>query len=230
MANMTRRAWLAAGGAASVATGFAGSVVAACRPADGNNPYHFQSIPPRELFQQRHFPNVELITHEGKKVHFYDDLVKDRKVVLNVMYSNCQKACPTTTANLVRVQKILSDRIGHDIFMYSITLKPEEDSPKVLKKYAKEHGVGPGWLFLTGKPGDIELLRHSLGFVSTIPRKANDKSSHINLLRFGNEPYLRWAACPAQAPAGWVATSILSETDGPLKGGLKGENSALSPQ
>src|SRR5437879_6680111 len=126
MANMTRRALLAAGGAASVATWFAGSVVAACRPAYGNNPYHFQSIPPRELFQQRHFPNVELITHEGKKVHFYDDLVKDRKVVMNVMYSNCQKDCPMIMANLVRVKKILFDRIGHDIFIYLIVIKLEE--------------------------------------------------------------------------------------------------------
>ncbi len=142
-------------------------------------------------------------------------------VVINFMYAHCQGICPTMTANLVRVQKILHDRIGHDIFMYSITLKPEEDTPQVLKEYADMHGAGPGWLFLTGKPADIELLRRSLGFTSIDPDEDADKSTHIGMLRIGNEPMLRWSACPSQARAEWIATSILTEADNPLKGALK---------
>ena len=29
---------------------------------------------PRELLQRRHLPNVELVTQDGRKVRFYDDL------------------------------------------------------------------------------------------------------------------------------------------------------------
>src|SRR5260370_42660153 len=137
------------------------------------------------------------------------------------MYAHCEKLCPTMTANLVRVQKILHDRIGHEILMYSITLKPEEDTPHVLKEYAAMHGAGPGWLFLTGKPADIELLRRSLGFTTSDPAEDADKSTHIGMLRIGNEPMLRWSACPSQARAEWIATSILTEADNPLKGALK---------
>jgi protein SCO1/2 len=87
---------------------------------------------PRERLAERSFPNVTLTTHEGKKVKFYDDLLKDKIVIINFMYVKCEGICPGTTANLVKVQKLLGDRIGKDIFMYSITLKPEEDTPEKL--------------------------------------------------------------------------------------------------
>jgi len=184
-------------------------------------PYAFQKIPPRELIRRRHLPNVELITHHGKRVRFYDDLMKDKKVVINFMYAHCGKVCPPVIANLVRVQRLLRDRVGHDIFFYSITLKPEEDGPEELKKYADMHGVGPGWLFLTGRPNDVELLRRALGFSYADPAEDADKSNHIGMLRFGNEPFLRWAACPGQAHAKWIATTILEEADFPARYGAK---------
>src|SRR5213592_3617451 len=53
-----------------------------------------------------------------------------------------------TTQNLVQVQKLLADRVGRDLFMYSITLDPKQDTPEVLNAYAKTFGVGPGWKFL----------------------------------------------------------------------------------
>src|SRR5688500_8895652 len=100
---------------------------------------------PREKLADRSFPNVVLTTHEGKKVRFYDDLIKDKIVLINFMYVKCEGICPGTTANLAKVQKLLGKRVGKDIFMYSITLKPEEDTPEALRRYAKAYQVGPGW-------------------------------------------------------------------------------------
>ena len=227
MAEITRRGWLAVAGSASAVLGSTVRLVGA-NDSSRHSAHGFRQIPPRELIQQRHLPNVELITQEGKRVHFYDDLVKDKIVVINFMYAHCEKLCPTTTANLVRVRKILHDRIGHDIFMYSITLKPEEDTPQVLKEYAKMHGAGPDWLFLTGKPTDIELLRRSLGFQTADPSEDANKSTHIGMLRIGNEPMLRWSACPAEANTQWIATSILSEADSPRKGGVGNEHRTVA--
>ncbi|HSL53744.1 MAG TPA: SCO family protein [Pyrinomonadaceae bacterium] len=157
---------------------------------------------PRERLAERSFPNVTLTTHNGKKVKFYDDLIKDKIVIINFMYVRCDGKCPVTTANLVQVQKLLRDRVGKDIFIYSITLKPEEDTPKVLREYAKAYKVGPGWQFLTGAPKDIELLRQKLGFIDRDPVRDADKSNHIGMLRWGNEPHTLWAGCPASlAPA-----------------------------
>ena len=123
------------------------------------------------------------------------------------------------TANLVRVQKLLGDRVGRDIFFYSITLKPEEDTPEALERYAALHNVGPGWLFLTSKPDDIELLRRKLGFRYDDPVEDADKSNQTGMLRMRNEPYVRWSACPGMAAPTWIAKDILREMDGPTRPG-----------
>ncbi len=105
-----------------------------------------------------HFPNVELITQDGQKVHFYDDLIKGKIVAIDLIYTNCEYACPLETARMAQIQKKLGDRVGQDIFFYSISIDPERDTPKVLKEYMEKFHVGPGWLFLTGKKADSELL------------------------------------------------------------------------
>jgi protein SCO1/2 len=156
-----------------------------------------QTKTPRQRLAERSFPNVTLTTHEGKKVKFYDDLIKDKIVIINFMYVKCDGTCPGTTANLLKVQKLLGDRVGKDIFMYSITLKPKEDTPRTLKEYAEAYKVGPGWTFLTGDAGDIEMLRRKLGFFDRDPARDAVKSNHINMLRWGNEPHTLWAGCPA---------------------------------
>lgn len=162
----------------------------------------------REMIRQRYFPNLILTTHEGKKVRFYDDLVKDKIVLINMMYAKCEGICMPITMNLRKVQKMLGDRVGRDIFFYSITLKPEEDFPSALKAYADMHQVGPGWLFLTGLPTDIELLRRKLGFTNPDPKLDADKSQHIGMVRYGNERLQLWAGCPGMAHASWIAESV----------------------
>ena len=105
-----------------------------------------------------YFPNLELTTQDGAKVHFYDDVLKGKIVAINLIYTHCQYSCPLETARLAQVQQILGDRVGKDIFFYSITLDPARDTPEVLKAYAEKYHAGPGWTFLTGKKEDIELI------------------------------------------------------------------------
>jgi protein SCO1 len=171
------------------------------------------TLPPddssRRDLQERYFPNYELTTHEGKKVHFYDDLIKDKIVVINFMYADCEGKCPIITANLVKVQEMLGERVGRDIFMYSITLDPKKDDAKALKQYATMHGVKPGWLFLTGKPAEIEQLRRRLGFSDGNPKLDKDRTNHIGMVRYGNEARQWWAMCPGRARPGWIVESVL---------------------
>ncbi len=210
MAGMTRRAWLASWGLAPVA-GTAAAWALGENDADVARP----RLTPRQRIQKYHLLNVELTTHEGKQVRFYDDLVKDRKVVINFMYAECEGICVPVTSNLVQVQKMLNGRVGRDIFFYSITLKPQEDSPEVLKRYAEMHGVGPGWLFLTGKPEDIEALRRALGFAYADPVEDADKSNHVGMVRIGVEPAMRWAAMPGMARPQQTLRTVLFEFDSP---------------
>src|ERR1700748_683715 len=98
-----------------------------------------------------YFPNVELTTQEGKTVHFYDDLLKGKVVAITLIYTHCLDSCPLETARMAQVQRLLGDRMGKDIFFYSISIDPRRDTPEVLNAYAKKFHAGPGWLFLTGK-------------------------------------------------------------------------------
>jgi protein SCO1 len=157
----------------------------------------------------KYFPNFLMRTHEGKEVRFYDDLIHGKHVVINMMYADCKGLCPPITANLVKVQELLKDRVGKDIFIYSITLRPEQDTPDALKDYAKMHGVKPGWLFLTGRPADIEVLRRKLGFTDPDPELDKDKANHIGLLRIGNEVTNVWMATPGVSKPHNVVKRIL---------------------
>src|ERR1051326_3146686 len=137
MAIMNRRKWLAAAGTTTVGAG--ASVALAQDKRANNQRYNFRKLSPRDLIQQRHLPNIELITQDNQKVHFYTDVVKDKRVVIQFMFTRCKDICPVITHHLVEGQRVLNGRVGRDIFFYSISLSPEEDSPKELKEFAKSH-------------------------------------------------------------------------------------------
>jgi cytochrome oxidase Cu insertion factor (SCO1/SenC/PrrC family) len=113
--------------------------------------------------------NVTLQTQDMKNVRFYDDLIKGKIAIINFFYAQCKGPCERGTQNLVQVQKALGDRLGREVFIYSITLRPEDDTPEVLKAYAETHGAKSGWTFLTGKAEDITALSRKLGLAQPDP-------------------------------------------------------------
>ncbi len=143
-------------------------------------------------------PNVPLIAHTGEKFNFYDDLVRDRTILLNFFVVSCKEGrCPAANQNLRKVQDMVGDRMGKDVFFYSITLEPEKDTVPVLKEYAEDiFEVGPGWLFLTGKHDDIDNLRISQGFSDPDPERDRDVSNHSSTGRLIIDNQDRWAMVP----------------------------------
>ena len=151
------------------------------------------------LIREQHLPNVELITHEGRTVRFYDDLVKGKVVAINFMFTRCSRFCPITTAKLATVQAGLAERLGRDVFMYSITLDSTHDTPEVLRRYAQAFGAKPGWTFLTGKAKDITILRRKLGVYDRDPLIDADLTKHSGIIVLGNEPRGSWRALASLA-------------------------------
>lgn len=137
-----------------------------------------------------YFTNVELTTQDGTKVRFYDDLLKGKIVVIDLFYTQCLDSCPLETARLAQVQRMLGDRVGKDIFFYSISIDPERDTPGELKAYAKKYRAGPGWLFLTGDRKDVDSISKKLGLFSE-PDPA-DRDGHTPSVLLGNEPTGQW--------------------------------------
>jgi protein SCO1/2 len=161
------------------------------------------------------FPNVLLETHEGRRLRFYDDLVRGRTVALNFMYIECEGTCPGVTSTLVEVQRQLGSRAGRDVLLLCLTLQPERDTAERLRDYARRYGAGPGLVFLTGRPQDLDLLRHALGFGT--PGAASgeaDWKQHTGLLRLGNDRFNWWMACPSLSAPDQICRLIRS-LDGP---------------
>ena len=142
-----------------------------------------------------YIPNVPLVTQDGQTVRLYDDLIKNKIVLINFMYASCKKVCPLATARMAQVQKELGDHVGRDIFLYSITLDPLHDTPAVLKKHAEAFHAGPGWLFLTGTPDDIAIVRYKLG------ERSKNLTEHNNGAMAGNG-----------ATGEWERTSLFEDT------------------
>lgn len=135
-----------------------------------------------------YFPNIPLTTHEGKEVRFFDDLIKDKIVAINFIYTSCPDTCPLETAQLTRVQSIMGDRLGKDVFFYSITIDPKVDTPAVMKEYREKFGAK--WDFLTGKEADIIKLRRKLGLY--IEEIQDGSNNHNVSMIIGNQTTGRW--------------------------------------
>ena len=124
-------------------------------------------------------------------MHFYDDLLKGKTVLINFMLTHCTGACSPMTANLAKVQKYLGDVVGKDVLMISISVDPEHDTPGELKKYATNFKVQPGWYFLTGTKEYLDGVLTKLGGYTDDPQK------HSTVLLIGDEATGQWMKIPA---------------------------------
>lgn len=141
-------------------------------------------------WRERYFPNVPLVTHDGETVHFYDDLIKDKIVAINFIFTSCENSCSAETARVRQIHKLLGDRMGRDVFFYSISIDPKRDTPEVMKGYAEKFKIGAGWTFLTGEEADITELRKKLGLY--IDEIQDDPTDHNLSMIVGNEATGRW--------------------------------------
>jgi protein SCO1/2 len=159
------------------------------------------AAPPGSPWGANYFPNVPLVTADGQTVRLYDDLIKDKHVVFSFIYTNCSKQCGPMTANLARVQRLLGDRVGKDIFFYSISMDPERDTPEVLREYAKAYKAGPGWTFLTGSEADVALIRRKFGDMNPV-------EDHAARLNIGNDRIGQWMSTAALDNPNYLATVV----------------------
>ena len=155
-----------------------------------------------------YFPNVTLTTHNGKKVRLYDDLLKGKRVAIAVMYTSCSVECPLITARMIELRKALGERVGKDIFFYSISIDPR-DRPEALREYAAKFGAGgPGWEFLTGKDEDIKLVTKKLGLSRNSDR--DNKDGHTASLMVGNVDTGQWMRNSAVDNPQFLAATMLT--------------------
>jgi len=158
---------------------------------------------PNRRWGANYFPNVPVIDQNGRTLHFYDDVIKGKIVVISFIYTSCQDLCPLNTARMAQLYDKLDGAVGRDLFFISLTVDPENDTPERMKAFADAFDVGPGWLFLTGKVADIRAINYKLGDRSD--RSLND---HRNEIVLGNDTISDWQRASAFGDLGSVAQSI----------------------
>jgi len=147
---------------------------------------HMTKTTAEESPAQKYFTDVELLNQDGKKVRFYSDVLKGKTVVVNAFFTTCTSVCPPMNRNMEKIQEGLGDRIGRDVFLVSMTVDPETDTPARIKDYAQKFHAGPGWIFLTGKKENLDWALYKLG------QYVEQKDDHKTIFIIGNEPTGLW--------------------------------------
>jgi cytochrome oxidase Cu insertion factor (SCO1/SenC/PrrC family) len=187
----------AAASAATAVTG--GSAPAAVVPsAAGAAPRAAKG----ERLGAKWFTNLPLRAHDGRHLRFYDDLLRDRIVVLNSFFASCKDVCSPMTFNLAQVQAQLDPKVAREVSMVSISVDPVNDTPEVLAAYAARHGAKPGWTLVTGKKENVDWVLHKLGLYN------ESKDDHLAALWVGNERTGHWLKLHAMSPPSAIITAV----------------------
>jgi len=127
----------------------------------------------QEMLQQRSeanagiaeikLPNVTLVTQDGLQARLADDVVGDRLVIIDFVYTTCATVCPVLSATFAQVQDRLGDRLGAEVVMISLSVDPLRDTPARLKKYATGLGARDGWVWLTGSKQTVTGVLQEFG-------------------------------------------------------------------
>lgn len=158
-----------------------------------------------------YFTDTALLTQDGRRVQFYSDVLKDRVVLLNVVYTNCQDACPLITRKLKEVRDALGEPFARRVHFISISSDPERDSPQALKAFAaKNDADDPNWIFLTGAKPDVDVVLGRLGQLS------RSVEEHSTLLIAGDVGAKRWSKIRPDAPPAAIAERLKLLAEGPL--------------
>jgi cytochrome oxidase Cu insertion factor (SCO1/SenC/PrrC family) len=155
-------------------------------------------------------PDVELLDQDGRKVQFYSDLVRDRVVVINFIFTTCTTICPPLGATFARVQKELGERNGRDVSFISISVDPVTDTPERLKAWGAKFHAGPSWIFVTGNKPQINELLRSLGGASANPQ------DHSPMVLIVNDARGQWTRTYGLAPPSQLVKLITNAIEGRL--------------
>ena len=146
-----------------------------------------QTPPPENDLQKQvrrlAIPDVEILDEQGQKRKFYADLVKGKIVIINFVYTTCKDICPLSGDNFARLQTLLGERLGKEVYLLSISTDPETDSPLKLKAWSERFKPKAGWTFVTGEKMPMQTLLQALtgegvrrGFHTPVALLINDQS------------------------------------------------------
>jgi protein SCO1/2 len=127
-------------------------------------------------------PDFTLTTQDGKKLSLKS--LAGKVVAVTFIYASCADTCPILTAKMVGLRSRLGSSFGSKVFFISITVDPDHDNVRVLKRYAEAHNANTaGWAFLTGSSTKIREVTRRYGiYYKRGPRGTVDHSFLTSLI------------------------------------------------
>jgi len=162
-----------------------------------------ESVAEREAKAHEYLTDTLLTTDSGRSIRFYSDVLKDKVVLVNFVFTQCGDSCPLITARLVQVKKALGDAFGRDVRFVSISVDPEHDRPADLVRFAKKFdAVHPEWWFVTGEKANVDLVLKKLGAFTA------ERESHLSAIIIGAPSQARWKRVRPDAPPAIIADAL----------------------
>lgn len=109
------------------------------------------------------FPDVTLLDQNSRARSLKSDVIGDRIVVMDFVYTSCTTVCPVVSAIMGEVQQKLGGKVGREVSLVSLTVDPVRDTPARLRDYARSRGAGAGWSWLTGSTTAVNDTLKGLG-------------------------------------------------------------------
>lgn len=130
-------------------------------------------------------PSVRLTRADGSQVWLADELDDGRPVVLDFIYTTCTSICPLSSQTFSALQERLGTQRDR-VHLVSISIDPEQDTPRRLTEYSRHFDAGPQWQFYTG------TLNASQAIQQAFRAYRGDKMSHAPLTLFRPAPGSPW--------------------------------------
>jgi protein SCO1/2 len=152
----------------------------------------------------KYFQGLTLVDQDGRAVDLYEDVMKDRVVVINSFFTACKGSCPVMAGTFTSLQKRFAGEAGKALRLISISADPENDTPQKLKAYAARVGAKEGWTFLTGSRAQVDAALSKLGQYAARP------DAHANVVIVGNLRTGLWKKAMGLARSAEVAAVVQS--------------------
>ncbi len=145
-----------------------------------------KATPPSAARSNMSIPDIPVLDQDGNTLHFYTDLIKNKTVAINFIFTNCTTICPPLAATFARLQKEMGEKIGTDVHLISISVDPLTDTPERLKAWGAKFKAGPGWTFVTGEKQEMDKLLTALGAA------VSKREDHTPSMIIGNDSKSVW--------------------------------------
>jgi cytochrome oxidase Cu insertion factor (SCO1/SenC/PrrC family) len=117
-----------------------------------------RGVPP----QNPVLPDIQVIDDHGRQMSL--GALRGKVVLLEFIHVGCPGVCDNLINKFGQIADMLGPNLGSRVVLLTVTNDPQHDSPPMLLQLARDRAADlNGWLFVTGKPGDVDRIIKAFG-------------------------------------------------------------------